>query len=145
MSDKISFAKYFIADFPQVFTFIFINGNEYNAIISKQVPSDFESRIYHIEPIGMETTVGLSVALHGINYKIPVLIVCAISLLKIFYIICEIISIDEVVAGVVRWVNIYHFDLTEVCFSQDFEDIEVVPLNIEIFGIEATGSAVFAH
>lgn len=41
---------------------------------------------------------------------------------------------DEVLTGVVRRVNVDHFELTEVVLAEEFESFEVVALNVEVLG-----------
>jgi len=55
-------------------------------------------------------------------------------LLEVLLTLSEIVVIDEVVACVIWRVNVNHLDPTEVCFAEDFEDIEIVALDIEVFG-----------
>ena len=65
-------------------------------------------------------------------------IVILIEKSRFFIIICtrngKIITINKVIAGVVRRVNINHLDLTEVAFLQKFQNFQVVTLNVEVFG-----------
>ena len=46
----------------------------------------------------------------------------------------EIVGVDEVVAGVVRWIDIDHLDLAEIALLQELENFQIVALNVEIFG-----------
>ena len=46
----------------------------------------------------------------------------------------EIVGIDEVVAGVVRRVDIDHLDLAEIALLQELEDFQIIALDVEVFG-----------
>ena len=137
LSDKVATSEYFITYFSQVVLFVIIYGNEDNSIIAQYIASDFQTRIYHIQPISMKTTVGFGVALHGVDCLVAIGIKQTTALLEVILTLSEIIVIDEVITGIIGWVNVNHLDPTEVSFSKDFEDIEIVTLNIKIFrGVE---------
>ena len=82
----------------------------------------------------MKATVGFGVALHGVDSLVALGIKQTTGLLEVLLTLGEIVVIDEVIAGVIRRVNVNHFDPTKVSFAKDFEDIEVVALDIEVFG-----------
>ena len=46
----------------------------------------------------------------------------------------KIIGIDEVVARVIRRVDINHLHLAEIAFLQEFEHFQIVALDVEVFG-----------
>ena len=52
----------------------------------------------------------------------------------VFFALCahEVVGINEVVAGIIRRVNIDHLDLAEIALLQDFQDFQIIALNIEI-------------
>lgn len=135
LSDKVATPEYFITYFSQVVLLVIIYGDKNNAILRKKIASDFESRIYHIQPIGVKTTIGFGVALHGvIVHLIAIGIKRSIALLELIFALSEIIIIDEVITCIIGRVNVNHLDTTEVGFAENFEDIEVIALNIKIFG-----------
>lgn len=82
----------------------------------------------------MKATIGLGVALHGVDCLVAIGIKQTTALLEVILTLSEIIVIDEVITGIIRGVNVNHLDPTEICFSKDFEDIEIVALDVEIFG-----------
>ena len=57
----------------------------------------------------------------------------------------EIIGIDEVVSGIVRWVDINHLNLAEIAFLQQLENFQVVTLNVEILGGVPINAVLFAR
>ena len=44
----------------------------------------------------------------------------------------EIVSIYEIISCIIRGINIDHLDLAEVTFLQDFQDFQIIALDIEI-------------
>ena len=72
----------------------------------------------------------------GVLKKLVAVIVELSAAVKIIVsIFCKIIIVDKVIACVVRWINVYHFDLAKISFLQKFEDIKVIALYVEIFGV----------
>ena len=82
----------------------------------------------------MKTTVGFGVALHGVNSLITFGIKQTTALLEVFFTLSEIVVIDEIITGIIGRVDVNHLDTSEVGFAENFEDIEVIALNIKIFG-----------
>ena len=121
---------------------IIIYRNEDNPIIRKQLASDFQTGIYHIEPVSVKATVGLGVALHRVEHLVALSIKCPTSCLVFVTILCKVIVIHEVITRVIRWVNVDHLDSTQIIFTQDFEDFEVVALDIKVFRIETSGTPI---
>ncbi len=70
-----------------------------------------------------------------IGHKSIALIVILPTVGKVFSrTFSEIILIYKIVAGVIRRVNIDHFDLAKIGFLQEFEHVEVIALDIQVFG-----------
>ena len=82
----------------------------------------------------METAVALGVALHRVCDEITVLITCTARLLVFINPLCEVVIVNEIVAGVIRRVNVNHLDFAKICFAEHFQHIKVVTLDVEIFG-----------
>ena len=61
----------------------------------------------------METTIAFGVSLHWVNSLITFLIKQSTCFLKRRFIFTKVIIIHKVIAGVVRWVNINHLDLSD--------------------------------
>lgn len=133
LCDNIPFAENFIAQLSQIFTFVFIHRYEYHPIITEQVSGYFQSRIYHIQPIGVEATVGFGVALQGAKGLVALGIKSPIGLFKSLFALSEIVIIDEIVTRIIGRVNVNHLHAAEIRFAKDFEHVEIVALNIEIF------------
>ena len=78
----------------------------------------------------MEPSVGVGV----LEQAVFVLVVHSHLLVFFFLRAHEIIGIDEVVAGVVRRVDVDHLYLAEIALLQELEDFQIVALDVEIFG-----------
>ncbi len=85
----------------------------------------------------MKAAITFSIALHWINKLVAFFIKGTTCSLEVITRLCEIIIIDEIIACIIGWINVNHFDTTEIGFAKDFEDIEVIALDIQIFrGVE---------
>ena len=113
----------------QISYLVFIHVNEYNPIIRQKISRQHQSGINHTAPVGMKASVGVGI----LEQAVFVLVVH--SHLFIFFFLCahEIVSIYEVVAGIIRRIDIDHFDLAEIALLQNFQDFQIVALDIEIF------------
>lgn len=80
--------------------FFFSNRDKDNAVISEQVTSNFEARIYHIQPIRMKTPVAFRIPLHWVYGLIPIFIEQAAVLLKLRLALCKLVIVHKVVARV---------------------------------------------
>lgn len=58
------------------------------------------------------------------------------SHLRVFFFLRahEIVGVDEIVAGVVRRVDVDHLDLAEIALLQKLEDFQIIALDVEVFG-----------
>ena len=66
LCNNIILSKYFIANFSKVLHLIVINGNKYHTIIREQISCNLQSRVNHVEPIGMESTIAFGIGKHTI-------------------------------------------------------------------------------
>ena len=78
----------------------------------------------------MKTSVGVGI----LEQAVFVLVVHSHLLVFFFLRAHEIVGIDEVVAGIVRRVDIDHLDLTEIALLQELEDFQIIALDVEVFG-----------
>ncbi len=134
MSDEICLAEYFITNDFEITNFIVIYRNEDNSVRRKKISSDFKARIYHIKPVGVKATVGFSITLHWVKNLVTILVKETAISFKFFSTLCEIVVIDEVIAGIVWRVNIYHLDFTKIVLTQNFQYIKIITLNVKILG-----------
>ena len=123
-------AKHFVTYLFEIFLFIVVNTDKDNTIIRQQIPRQHQTRIDHAAPVGMKTSVGVGI------FEQPVFVLVIHSHLLVFFFLRahEIVGIDEVVAGVVRRVDIDHLDLAEIAFLQELEDFQIIALDVEVFG-----------
>lgn len=89
----------------------------------------------------MKASVGVGI----LEQAVFVLVVHSHLLVFFFLRAHEIVGIDEVVAGVVRRVDIDHLDLAEIALLQELEDFQIIALDVEVLAVKATGSAIFAN
>ena len=64
--NEIVFSKHFIANFSEVLYLIIINRDKYHTIICQQISCNFQSRINHVEPIGMESAIAFGIGKHTV-------------------------------------------------------------------------------
>ena len=102
-----------------------------HTVICQQVFCNFKTRVHHIKPIRMKTTVTIKV----FDKTVAVLIILP-AVFKIFFCtLSKIILIHKVIARVVWWIYINHLDFAKICFLQQLQYLKVVALNIKIFGV----------
>ena len=78
----------------------------------------------------MKASVGVGILEQAVAFLTPL---SALNL-PLFALHLKIIGIDKIVAGVVRRVNIDHFDLAEIALLQELEDFQIIALDVEVFG-----------
>ena len=81
----------------------------------------------------METTITLSIALHRVENLVAILVEESTGCLKVFLTLREVVVIDEVIAGVIRRVNIDHLDFTKIVLAENFQHIKIITLYVKIF------------
>lgn len=63
-----------------------------------------------------------------------------VSLPTVFHIvIClfgKIVLIDKIISRVIRWININHLHFSKIGFPQDFQGVEVIAFDVDIFAID---------
>ena len=77
----------------------------------------------------MEPSVGVGI----LEQAVFVLVIHSHLLVFFFLRAHEIVGVDEIVAGVVRRVDIDHLDLAKIALLQELEDFQIVTLDVEIF------------
>ncbi len=60
--NKVFFAKHFVHDGPKIVNLMVSNADKNNAIVAQKVFCQFQTRVNHVEPIGMKATAGISVS-----------------------------------------------------------------------------------
>ena len=140
MRYKIPFPKYLITDFPEIFHLIVINRDEDNPVIRQQILGHFEPGIDHVEPVCVEAPIALGIGYHTVLLFVELsaaghVLVCGL---------CEVILVNEIIAGVVRRVDVYHLHFSEIGLPQEFEHLEIVSFDVEVPGaveVHALGTA----
>ncbi len=103
----------------EITQFSISNRNKNNTIISEQVASDFQSRIYHIEPISMKATIAFSITLHWVNQLVAIFIEGSTGCFEVFARLCEIVIIDEVITCIIWRVYVNHLDCSEIVLTEN--------------------------
>ena len=126
---EVIFSECIVCYFHKVIHFVVINADKDNPIHRQQISCQHQPRINHAAPVGMKTTVGVGI----LEQAVFVLVVH--SHLRVFFFLWahEIVGIDEVVAGVVRRINIDHLDLAKIALLQELEDFQIIALDVEVF------------
>jgi len=118
--------------------FIIINTHKDHPIIFEQISAEPQPWVYHVEPVGVSASCGVSfgsgVALFAELVGLYEVVVYAVT---------PCIRVDEVLVFVVRRVYVNHLDFFMVRELQKFEHFEVVTLYENILTIGYT--LVFIH
>ena len=83
----------------------------------------------------MKTSIAFSIALHWVNQLVSIFIEGSACSLEIFTRLSEIVIIYEVIASVIRRINVNHLDSTKIVFAENFKNIKVIALYIKILGV----------
>ncbi len=114
--------------------FVVVDADENHSIVPQQVAGEKQARVHHAEPPGMESPAGLGVGAlpDALLAHLPRIAQVVVQPLAV------VVGVDELVAGVVRRVDVDHLDLAVVGLLQQFQHFEVVALDDEIPGAVPT-------
>ena len=133
---KICTPKYLVTDFLKVISFVLVNADEDGAVGSEQIARKRETRINHRAPVRVKPAVALGV---GDQAAALLVIVAALGVVLAAR-LGKVIVVDEIMARVVRRVDVYELHLAGVGFLQDLERVEVVALDVEVLrGVPVIG------
>ena len=68
------------------------------------------------------------------SYRLSLIVDLPCNTLIVRNIIAKIVLVDEIFSRVVGRIDIYHFHLAMIALLQEFQDFEVVALDIEVLG-----------
>ena len=108
---------------------VVVDRHDDDAVVGQQVPRQLQPRVHHAEPVGVESTVRLgvrdeSVARRRLTWpELREVVGAGLG---------EVVVVDEVVAGVVRRVDVDELDLAEVRLLEQLQRVEVVALDEEV-------------
>jgi len=131
MCNKITLTENLITYLSQIIYFVIIYTDKNNTIITQQIFCQLQSRIYHIQPISMKTTVTLSIS----NHLIPFFIILATIILVFRSILLKFIAINKVITCIIRRIDINHLHLAQIRFLQQLQHFQIVAFNIKVFRI----------
>lgn len=87
-----------------------------------------QPRINHRAPIRMETTIRIRVLHKAVAKFIHIARLFVIFLLTLF----EVVMIDEVIARVVRRIDVNHLHLTQIRLLQQLQCVKIVALDVNV-------------
>lgn len=79
----------------------------------------------------MEPPIAFAVLHQPVPFFIPLAAVLGI----LPHTLGKIVFIDEIIAGVVGRIDVDHLYLAQVGFPEDFQGIQVIPFNVNVFAI----------
>ena len=98
--------------------FVIVDRDEDDAVLAKQITSQEEAWIHHIQPVAMLMPAGI-----GAQPVIPhnVTLIIGDARLRLITAACllEVIIVDEIITGIVGRINIDHLDLAVIRLVQD--------------------------
>lgn len=130
LCNKILLTKHLVAQPFEVRHLIIIDRNKDEAIVRQQVTRQFKARVHHIEPIGMIAALGFRIGRELLAFFVDLARPFKIGLEALLV----VVRVDEVLAGVIRGIDIDHLDLRVVVLLQDLEHLKVVTLDEDVLG-----------
>ena len=112
--------------------FAVINADEYDSVIAQQGSRQPQPWVHHVEPIRMKSPRGFGVRTDLASASVYL----AGEFEVVLNVVPEIVGVHEVLAGVVRWIDINELDLlfSAVRLLQKLQDFQVVALNHQVSG-----------
>ena len=127
--DEVGGAENFVGDDFQVGQLFFADGNEDDAVIRQQGARHFQAAVHHRQPVGVQTAIILVV-----TARLVAGFACLLPGAAAVHMVAfgEFVLVDEVVAGVVRRIDIDHFHFAGVIRLQEFQRFQIVAFDKEI-------------
>lgn len=107
-----------------------INTYKYYSIVRKQITREQETRVDHRAPVGMEASIAFRI---GDELATFVVVIAAFRFVSGDG-FTEVVFVDEVVACVVRRVDVDELDFAGVVLAQELQRVEVVSLDVQVPG-----------
>ncbi len=127
---KILFPKNLVADFSQRRLFSIINTEKDETGVAQKAFGNRESWIDHCKPVRMETPPAFRIADKSSPFFSPF----ASGYFKFFFGCCKIVFVNEVLARVIRRINVDQLDLAEVGLLEEFQGVQVVTFDEQVLG-----------
>ena len=110
-----------------------IDGDKNHPVVPQEIPCEKQAWIHHIHPLGVEASVGFGICAEFSSACIHLPRVGEVGIQALGV----VIRVDELIAGIVGWVDVDHLHLAQVAFLQKLERFEIVALDDEVFsGVE---------
>ena len=124
--------------YEPTYVFSTVDGYKDRPVVGEKIARKLEARIDRVEPIGVKSPVGLEVPDEPSSEIVELPRLFQVLPLRLF----EIVAIDEILAGIVRRVDIDRGDLAHIRFPQNFERVEIVPFDVDVFRVDRADRAV---
>ena len=121
-------AEQLITDNPQVGEFVVADGYEDDAVVAQQVARKPKAGVHHVQPVSVVSAGGFRVG----RRPAPVRVGLPGQLEVVRYTITEVVAVYEVVARIVRRIDVDHLDLPVILVEQHLQNLQVVPFDQEI-------------
>src|SRR3990172_2414638 len=128
---QIFLSKDSIHEKPKINDLFIIDTNKNNPVVIQKLPRHEEPRIHHREPSRVEAAGGFGVA----GKKVSLGVLLAGELEVGIQRVGEVVGIDEVLAGVVGRVDVYHLHPPGVGLLEELQDLEVLALDEDVAGV----------
>ena len=115
---KILGPKYLIHQQFEIRRFIVINTDKDHTIVTQQIACQIQTRQHHVQPVAVVLAVFFAIrAKCAFAQHIAFVVFISNALQVFFFGLREFVGVDEgVAAGVVRRVDVDHFDLPKIAF-----------------------------
>ena len=134
---KFVVAEDLVAELRRFAMLVVVDRDDDHAVVGQQVPRELQPRVHHAEPVGVEATVRLGVRDEPVARPRRLWPERREVLRRR---LGEVVVVDEVVARVVRRVDVDELDLAEVRLLEQLQRVEVVALDEEVLrGVEVDG------
>ena len=97
-------------------------------VLSKEVARELKARVHHVQPVRVVASLGLGVSRDFLPFFVDLPRPLQVGREPLLI----VVGVHEVVASVVRGIDINQLDLGVVMLLQKFEDFEVVALNEDV-------------
>ena len=126
--NKAFLPKDFIHQHTKVMNFMVVNTNEDNTIFPQQISREIQSRIHHVQPLGVEAAIcfGIRAELLPLGVHLPRVLQVGLQAFGV------VVGVDKIIAGIIRGINVDHLDLAEIRLLQELQHFQVVAFDDEI-------------
>ena len=110
LRDEVLRTEYLLAQLDEVGAFVVVDADEERAVVGEEVSRQLEPRIDHRQPVGVEPPVGLDVGDQAVAGGVGLAGLDEV----VSGALAEVVVVDEIVASVVRRIDVDHLDPAEI-------------------------------